>query len=110
MRTSFTISLACLLIFFFATPLTAQWVHTNGPHSGACVLALAVSGTKLFAGTSGGVFLSTNSGSSWVKTGLTDFYGGLAVSGTKLFAGTSGGVFLSTNSGSSWVKTGLTDP
>jgi ligand-binding sensor domain-containing protein len=79
------------------------------------VNSLAVSGTDLFAGTSGGVFLSTNNGASWtaVNTGLTDpSVRSLAVSGTDLFAGTSGGVFLSTNNGASWtaVNTGLTNP
>ncbi|MCK7528687.1 MAG: hypothetical protein MZV64_69585 [Ignavibacteriales bacterium] len=42
-----------------------------------CVSALAVSGTNLFAGTmAGGVFLSTNNGTSWtaVNTGLTNTY------------------------------------
>jgi len=40
------------------------------------VFALAVSGTNLFAGTlDGGVFLSTNNGTSWtaVNTGLTNY-------------------------------------
>ncbi|OGU74600.1 MAG: hypothetical protein A3H45_10575 [Ignavibacteria bacterium RIFCSPLOWO2_02_FULL_55_14] len=57
------------------------------------VSALAVSGTNLFAGTyGGGVFLSTNNGTSWTaaSTGLTDV-SALAVSGTNLFAGTRGG-------------------
>ncbi len=113
-------------IFFFLVVLlalfclgndtaTAQWQQTNGPYGGY-VYALAVSGTNLFAGTSsGGVFLSTNNGTSWtaVNTGLTYTYVlSLAVSGTNLFAGTDGGgVFLSTNNGTSWtaVNTGLTN-
>ncbi|MBK9229219.1 MAG: hypothetical protein IPL67_19700 [Ignavibacteria bacterium] len=78
------------------------------------VHSLAVSGTNLFAGTGGGVFLSTNNGTNWtaVNNGLTNTYVfSLAVSGTNLFAGTSsGGVFLSTNNGTSWtaVNNGLT--
>jgi hypothetical protein len=58
------------------------------------VFSLAVSGTNLFAGTDGGVFLSTNNGTSWTaaSTGFTntDVYA-LAVSGTNIFAGTYGG-------------------
>jgi hypothetical protein len=57
------------------------------------VSALAVSGTNLFAGTSGGVFLSTNNGTSWtaVNSGLTNTdVLSLAISGTNLFAGTYG--------------------
>jgi hypothetical protein len=78
------------------------------------VYALAVSGTNLFAGTFGGVFLSTDNGTSWtaVNAGLTyaTVYA-LVVSGTNLFAGTAyGGVYLSTDNGTSWtaVNSGLT--
>jgi len=92
----------------------AQWVQTAGP-GGGTVSCLAVSGTNLFAGTwSGGVFHSTNNGTSWtaVNPGLTNtsVYS-LAVLGTILFAGTDGGVFLSTDNGTSWtaVNNGLTD-
>lgn len=87
-----------LLVLLAATsihPLFAQWVQTNGPYCGM-VLSLAVSGTSLFAGTSsGGVFLSTDNGTSWteVNTGLTTpFVWCLApdLSGN-LFAGSDGG-------------------
>ena len=59
------------------------------------VLSLAVSGRNLFAGTrGGGVFLSTNNGTSWTQTGLTNtLVLSLAVSGRNLFAGTDGGVW-----------------
>ena len=107
---------AMLSIGFTGNLVQAQWVQTNGPYGGV-IPCFAVSGTNLFAGTyGGGVFLSTNNGTSWteVNNGLT---GGtavmaLAVSGTNLFAGTlGGGVFLSTNNGTSWtvVNNGLTD-
>lgn len=81
--------------------------------SNKIVLALAVSGTNVFAGTyGGGVFRSSNGG-SWtaVNTGLTNLsILSLKVSGANLFAGTNGGgVFLSTNNGASWtaVNNGL---
>jgi hypothetical protein len=86
-----------------------------------CVLSLAVRDTNLFAGTGGGgVFLSTNSGTSWteVNTGMPkDEYGNyrsvrcFAVSGTNLLVGTNGGIFLTTNNGTSWtgVNSGLSD-
>ena len=79
------------------------------------VFAFAVSGSNLFAGIYGGVFLSTNNGTSWtaVNSGLTNTsVRALAVSGSNLFAGTDyGGVFLSTNNGTSWteVNSGLTN-
>jgi hypothetical protein len=83
------------------------------------VNCLAVSGTNLFAGTSGGVFLSANNGTSWteVNTGLllyvTLIYPWvecLAVSGTNVFAGIQQrGIFRSTDNGTSWteVNTGM---
>jgi hypothetical protein len=79
------------------------------------VTALTVSGNKLFAGTYGGVYRSSNNGSSWerVNTGLTfTKIWSLTLSGSRLFAGTNGGgVYRSSNNGSSWeqVYTGLTN-
>ena len=103
------------LMFFFMlgmiNPLHAQWVQTNGPYGGT-VNCFAVSGTNIFAGTAGGLFLSMNNGTNWTQTGLTNIYvNALAVSGTNVFAGTYGGVFLSTNNGTSWteVNNGLTN-
>ena len=60
----------------------------------APVWSVAISGTNFFAGFSGGVYLSTNSGTSWtlVNSGLTNTnVTSLAVSGSNLFAGTEGG-------------------
>ncbi|MCL4512385.1 MAG: T9SS type A sorting domain-containing protein [Bacteroidetes bacterium] len=85
-RFLFMVFLASLVM---SIPLSAQWVQTNGP---SYVRSFAVSGTNLFAGTvGGGVFLSTNNGTSWtaVNTGLTNIsVWSLAVSGTNLFDGT----------------------
>jgi len=62
----------------------------------------------LFAATEDGVFLSTDNGTSWAATGLTNaFVSALAISpngagGANIFAGTiytgvsNGGIFLST--------------
>ncbi len=105
--------------------------NNSGTHS---VFALAVTpngagDTNLFAGTDndGGVFRSTNNGTSWteVDSGLTNTYYGIfgtptvnvftitsGIGGTNIFAGTHGlGVFRSTNNGTSWsqVNTGLAD-
>ncbi len=65
-----------ILVLFFLSLMHAgvahaQWVQTNGPYGGM-INSFAVSGTNLFAGTGGGgVFLSTNNGTSWTATGLT---------------------------------------
>jgi hypothetical protein len=86
-----------LLTMSFLAPLAgtaySQWVQTNGPYGGT-VRAFAASGPNLLAGTDGGgIFRSTNNGTSWtqVNTGLTNTWVlSLAVSGTNLFAGTFG--------------------
>ncbi len=81
------------------------------------VYSLLVSGPNLFAGVYGGVYLSTNNGSSWtaVNNGISNYYiTNLAISGTNLFAGGYQPglvceIFLSTNSGTNWtsVSSGL---
>jgi photosystem II stability/assembly factor-like uncharacterized protein len=104
------IAISCIV---FYSSLNAQWVQMD--LTGTTVNAFAVLDTNLFAGTSSGVFLSSNNGTSWtaVNTGLTNTnIRALVVSGTNLFAGTFGdGVFRTTNNGTNWteVNTGLMD-
>ena len=101
------------------TEIGTRWISLSSP--GDYVVALAVSGTNLFAGTDGGgVFLTTNNGTSWTSANTGLIYlvytrvRALAISGTNLFvgifdAGYYGGIYLSTNNGTSWthVSTGL---
>src|SRR6187399_2778251 len=67
------------------------WTATSGPPD--VVLALAVSGTNIFAGTAGsGVFRSTDDGATWtaVNAGLTSgSVFALLVADGVLFAGTA---------------------
>jgi hypothetical protein len=98
---------------FYNSVSQAQWVQTTGPYKGI-VTCFALSGTNIFAGTYGGVYLSTNNGTSWTQTnyGLPTMNSDLlafAISGTYIFAGTFYGVFLSTNNGTIWtaVNNGL---
>ena len=114
MITSRSVLMASLL-FLSKPTVDGSWVQTNGPYGGS-VQCFAVSGRNLFAGTDGGgVFLSTNNGTSWTAPSAVvpnpRYVVALAVSGTNLFAGTRfGGVFLSTDNGRSWtaVNSGLT--
>jgi photosystem II stability/assembly factor-like uncharacterized protein len=98
-----------VLLLIAASPLAlhAQWMRTNGPYGGR-ITDLVASGTTLFAGTlGGGVFRSTDNGTSWNEAshGLTDFdVYVLAVSGTTLFAGFEKGIFRSTDNGNHWVN------
>jgi photosystem II stability/assembly factor-like uncharacterized protein len=100
----------------FSLLLTAeiypQWVQTNGPIGAT---SFVISDTNIFASSTRGVFLSTDSGTNWneVNSGLTDwFVTALVINDKNLFAGTFGsGVFMSTNNGSNWleVNNGLMD-
>jgi hypothetical protein len=73
------------------------------------VRCLAFKGSDLFAGTSsGGLFLSTNSGGSWREDNPgfmgKDIYS-LCVSGPTILAGTGCGVYYSSDNGGNWTVT-----
>ncbi len=85
------------------------WQETNGPYGGnITALAIDPSGTKIFAGAGGGVFISTDNGSTWTYSGLANpGISSLVISpdGKNIFVGVwSSGVYLSTNNGSSWLQ------
>ena len=63
MRTLYLILLVCI-IFTLHAGLQAQWISSTG-NFGYTITCLAVSDSNLFAGTEDGVFLLTNSGTSW---------------------------------------------
>ncbi len=92
-----------------------RWVRTNGPDS-LEVRSLAVIGTNLFAGTTLGIFRSTNNGTTWTEANGESTHDGLralAVLDTNLFAGMYySGVYRSSDSGTTWTPatTGLTSP
>ena len=76
------------------------------------VYCFATTGNNLFAGTSKGIYLTTNRGTSWteVSNGLPAIsaVNCLVVSsdqpsGLILFAGTYEGIYMSTNSGINWI-------
>jgi hypothetical protein len=104
---------------FLSTSNGTNWIAVDSGLTCSQVLALAVSGTNLFAGTGwGGIFLSTNNGTSWtpVNDGLprnkenhTDYVyvQSLVTSGRNLFAGTGYGVFVSDFHGTSWTAVGM---
>lgn len=107
----FLIMTFCL--FSSTNLLRSQWKQIKD-FPDEYVAALAVSDTCLYASTYYGLFLSTNSGTSWtpIDSGLPVLGNGapIAVSGKCLFAGTYGGVFRSSNNGTTWtaVDSGFT--
>jgi photosystem II stability/assembly factor-like uncharacterized protein len=94
---------------FLSTDGGRNWKEIDSDLTDMChsVYALAVSGSNLFVGTDVGVFVLTNSGTTW-----TQVYSGpanravkaLVVSDTDLFAGTASGVDRSTDNGKSWSE------
>jgi hypothetical protein len=85
------ISLIIMFIVLFTTNIEickAQWIQLNGPFGGT-VNCLITNGTNLFAGTNGGVFMTTNNGGIWILLGLRNHVvHALAFRGNSLFAGT----------------------
>lgn len=109
MKNTFTVVITLALLTSTNT-LHAQWTQSGGVYPN--VGRLAVSGTKLFAATNIGIFLSTDMGATWAPAdnGLTNFnVSDIAVYGTNLFAGTNSGLFLSTNEGANWSTAGFTN-
>ncbi len=97
------------VILSCSNTVMAQWIQC-GPDNGP-VNCLASIGTRLFAGTDGGMFISEDGGDSWSNpmsevwsSELTSF----AVMGTTLFtAGRFGGFARSVNNGNSWTSGGV---
>jgi photosystem II stability/assembly factor-like uncharacterized protein len=88
----------------------ATWSAVNNGFSNLYVYDIIFNGTDIFAGMGGGIFLSTNNGSTWaLKSSIAA--NSLAVNSGTLFAGTNGlGILRSTDNGNTWnyVNTGLT--
>jgi photosystem II stability/assembly factor-like uncharacterized protein len=87
-----------------------SWTETLKAWPGFGVIALAVNGTYLFAGTNRGVYRSADNGDSWilVNNGLTNIdVTTIAVSGTYLLVSTASGVYRSIDHGDSWTRANL---
>ncbi|MCI0474073.1 MAG: T9SS type A sorting domain-containing protein [Ignavibacteria bacterium] len=99
--------LIIFLILLAAVRAEAQWVQvSSGLGNDTVIFALGANNMTLFAGTYyGGIYKSTNNGTSWTFSGAPDqFVHSLLASGINTYAGTEFGVYLSTNYGNSWVQ------
>jgi hypothetical protein len=85
------------------------WTQTSAPTNDWSSIASSADGTKLVAGIDkGGIYTSTNSGSTWTLTSVptTNMWTSVASSadGTILAATCVGpGIYVSTNSGATWM-------
>lgn len=106
--------LPVLLVLFslLSQPALAQWQPTTGPNGGP-VYALQSTPTALYAGTTRGLYRSTDDGASWqialLPTSSTTNFSALFYDGTRLYAGTGseggGGrdIYRSTDDGQTWT-------
>jgi hypothetical protein len=113
MQRFFLLMVIASAFFINCNTLLCQWVSANGPYGGT-VTSFASNGSSIFAGTSGGVYRSTDNGSTWTFTsnGLTTLnITSLFQTGGKIYAGTSSGGFVSSDNGGTWnslLAAGLT--
>ena len=98
---------------FRSTNNGTDWLAVNSGFDAMPVYAyLSVpdgsGGKKLYAGTTLGVYSSTDNGIEWSFEGMDTWITGLARLGTDIFASTMGsGVFRSTDGGGTWAQSGL---
>jgi ligand-binding sensor domain-containing protein len=107
-RKLFLVFSTVLLSFAAAPEVSGQWVQLDGPSYD--VSSFLTKDSDFFAATYGGIYLTTNSGASWVvvDSGLTNTYvTALITCGTNIFAGTERGIFYSTNNGVSWEMSSI---
>ena len=95
-------------------PSDTNWTQLNSGLTNTNVTSLAISGRRLYAGTTGGVWTSTNDGASWsaLSTGLPSFSTiyALAAVDSSIFASTNnGGLYVLRPSATTWLpaRTGL---
>jgi photosystem II stability/assembly factor-like uncharacterized protein len=90
---------------YLSTNYGTSWNKINNGMPTIPIYTLNVNGNNFFAGTMGGVYVSTDNGSNWTPSGiLSSAVFSLALSGNNIFAGTEKGIFLSSNSGINWVQ------
>ncbi len=99
---------------FRSTDNGTNWLEANSGFNAMPVYAYktipdGAGGQNLLAGTTAGVYLSSDNGIEWNYIGLEGYWvTGLAIIGTDIFAGTMGsGVFRSTDNGATWSQSGL---
>lgn len=107
-----TLTILFLAVLGFYSQSFSQWQHVTNGIENRYVYTLAVQGNTIYAGASiGGVYFSSNNGSSWQQTSLSSpVIQNLYVDGNFLFAGTGAhGIYYTSNNGINWIQTNLTN-
>lgn len=96
--------LACQVLAVYS--LRADWEPTNGPFA-ASINALHTDGSTLIAGTSTGIYRSTDIGGQWVRVAPEFAVQDFCAAGSALYAGTlMDGIIVSHDAGQTWEKSG----
>lgn len=99
--------LTIILFLLLAANANAQWEKIpNGLSYNSEVWSMAVIGNNLFAGTNYGVYITSNNGTNWTRTNLTQSGNTLLAEGNNIYAGTKNGVYITSNNGQNWSKLG----
>jgi photosystem II stability/assembly factor-like uncharacterized protein len=102
------------LVLCVPSEVHSQWIKAYTPYNGY-VSCLSYVNSKLYAGSKGSLYVSTNNGKNWISISLTEpntEVRAVAGNGNNIFAGTFGkGIYLSTDNGNSWAasNSGLTN-
>ncbi len=97
------ITLGAALAAMGGRDVRAQWVQTNGPLGGR-VTCLALAGDTVYAGSSGGVFRSLDSGLHWQNLNSPPAVNAILLSNSKIFTSCGEHVFVTSNDGAKWVE------
>src|SRR3989339_55845 len=91
---------------FMSSDMGQSWSSISGDLPYIYVQALTVKENNIYAGTSNGIFLSTNNGQNWIWKGLTESnVFELAVDNGNLYAaGYKSGMSISTDDGITWTS------
>ncbi len=121
MKTLLSAAIILWILFTVDNSLVAQIWASNGipGTSGWSGVTMSADGTVMAAAGSTNIYISTNSGTTWLPTSAPGQYWAAIASsadGTKLIAAASpvgiysGGIYTSTNSGASWLSNSVPNP
>jgi photosystem II stability/assembly factor-like uncharacterized protein len=104
------IQILFFIIFYLLVleSLSAQWNEVSKPYRfNGIITSLYFAGPNLIAGVqgdivSGGLFYSTNNGTSWNEIMNNNIIWSLGTNGSNVYAGTAYGIYVSNNYGVSW--------